>query len=212
LSPLAKKKHSPKKSFYNWQNKMIHLARAKLVMDLDDCRELARHISGKASLSALTYEQRWKLIEMLNEKGADVHNPPLSKAPVSRQGKHPQPSAGEGPAPVKNNGVCPGGEQEETEGVYISRLAYWEKRFPKDRPKYATNKQLAWIEALWKLYFADNRTTTAKGLRGFIYRQTKNLEFGPVSDLAFLRDSHVEAVLTPLKLKARQRNAKKPRA
>ena len=53
---------------------------------------------------------------------------------------------------------------------------------------------------MWGLDFDDGRP--GYGLRGFIYRQTKNLEEGPVSDLAFLKAHHVTAVLMPLKEKA----------
>jgi hypothetical protein len=79
-------------------------------------------------------------------------------------------------------------------------LAYWDKRFPKNKPGYASNKQLAWIQAMWDLDFNDGRAgDKSQGLRGFIFRQTMSIKNGPVSDLAFLRNSHVDAVLTPLK-------------
>jgi hypothetical protein len=54
------------------------------------------------------------------------------------------------------------------------------------------------------LDFNDGRAGTInKGLRGFIQRQTAGLKDGPVSDLAFLKAHHVQAVLSPLKAKAR---------
>jgi len=151
-------------------------------MDLDDCRELARELSGKASISSLSLRQRWELIEELKVKGARVHNPPL-------------------PEPYKE--ALPKDNQPKAEDVYPSRLADWEKRFPRSRPGFASNRQLAWIEALWGLDFNDGRAG-ANGLRGFIYRQTRHLEEGPVSDLAFLRGQHVKAVITPLKAKAQE--------
>ncbi len=160
-------------------------------MDLDTCREIARQINGKASLSSLTLEQRAELISILNSKGAKVNNPPL----------HTQ--ATEKLALNDSNEACPDQSQEKAEEVYPNRLEYWNKRFPNDRPGYATNRQLAWIQSLWELDFNDGRAGKG-GLRGFIYRQTQNLENGPVSDLAFLKDEHVMAVITPLKEKARQ--------
>ncbi|MCK4816465.1 hypothetical protein KA005_11915, partial [bacterium] len=61
------KNSSPKedsnKGLYLWQNKVIHQARSQLHMSLDECRELARQISGKASISSLSLKQRWGLIE-----------------------------------------------------------------------------------------------------------------------------------------------------
>lgn len=179
---------NPEKSFYLWQNKVIHKARNALCMDLDDCRELARQISGKPSISSLNIGQRWQLIEMLKSKGANAYNPPLSKIANSQ-------------ASINDSGAR--GAYESPQDIYPLRLAYWEKRFPKPRPGFADNKQLAWIEALWILDFSDGRA--GKGLRGFIYRQTRNLEQGPVSDLAFLRSNHVDAVLLPLKEKARKK-------
>jgi len=160
-------------SVYQRQNRAIHEARRQLGMSLDDCRSLAGTIGQRDSISALTLEERWELIEELKGKGAKVVNPRIHQ---------PRPDAGE---------------------YYGRRLAFWKKRFPNGRPGYAGPKQLAWIEALWELDFKDERENAA-GLRGFIQRQTRNLEDGPVSDLAFLRDHHVEAVITPLKLKARR--------
>ncbi len=171
----------PNRSFYNWQNRMIHKARAQLCLSLDDCRELARQIGGKTSISSLNLRQRWELIEELKVKGARVHNPPFSESY-------------EEPAPKEY--------QTKAEEVYPLRLAYWEERFPRARPGFASNRQLAWIEALWDLDFNDGRAGT-NGLRGFIFRQTRHLEEGPVSDLAFLRGQHVKAVITPLKAKAK---------
>lgn len=194
------------RGFYLRQNKVIHHARNQLCMDLDDCRELARQISGKASISSLSLALRWKLIETLKAKGANVKNPHLSKAHVPPELKAKRSNArGNAAASTKKIGL------EETEkgpvDVYWSRLAYWEKRFPKRRPGFPNNKQLAWIEALWILDFSDGRP--GKGLRGFIYRQTGGVEQGPVSDLAFLRNHHVDAVLLPLKRRAKERLKKK---
>ena len=179
MSRQVQKKPDFEKQLYDRQNRMIHMARAQLGMDLDTCRELARQISGKASISSLTIDQRSELIKALNDKGANVNNPSLQNVPDPDQ------------------------SQEKADEVYPNRLEYWNKRFPSDRPGYATNRQLAWIQSLWELDFNDGRAGKG-GLRGFIYRQTQNLENGPVSDLAFLRDEHVMAVITPLKEKARQ--------
>lgn len=165
------KANEKKEPFYLQQNRALHIARAQLGMDIDDCRELARQLSGKASLSSLTTFQRWQLIEDLRSKGAKVYNPPvLDVKPLT------------------------------AEEVYPMRLSYWKRRFPNPRPGYASAWQLAWIQALWELNFDHGQG--AKGLRRFIYRQTQNLEQGPVDDLAFLREHHVEAVITPLKEKA----------
>ena len=116
-----------------------------------------------------------ELIEALKGKGADVYNPKVDR----------------------NRG--------ESNSFYHQRLCFWDRRFPRDRPGYATNKQLALIETFWSLDFHDGRTQRDRGLRGFIYRQTRSLADGPVEDLAFLRGHHVEAVLAPLKLKARKK-------
>jgi len=166
---------SAEKSTYLQQNKIIHKGRAQLGMDLDDCRELARMINRKASISSLSLRERSILIAVLKKKGADVYNPSLP-------------------------GTRPKGED-----IYPSRLEFWDKRFPTDRPGYASNKQLALIESLWVNYFNDGRARSwANGLRGFIWRQTKSLRTGPVSDLSFLRSHHVRAVITPLREKAKQ--------
>ena len=184
------------KGFYNRQNRTIHKARAQLCMELDDCRELAREIGGKASISSLTLRQRWELIEILKAKGAKVKNPPLSSVPVSPQGNPQNPP---------DTGACSVKAREKSGDVYPARLAYWNERFPRRRPGFASNEQLAWIQALWELDFNDGRAGTSNnGLRGFIFRQTKNLEQGPVSDLAFLRDGHVQAILMPLKAKSKK--------
>ncbi len=167
------KANEKKEPFYLEQNKVLHIARALLGMSIDDCRELARQFSGKPSLSSLTDFQRWQLIEDLRSKGAKVYNPPLPREGVRTL---------------------------TTEEVYPARLSYWKKRFPNPRPGFASAWQLAWIQALWELNFDHGQG--ARGLRRFIYRQTQNLEQGPVSDLAFLREDHVEAVITPLKEKA----------
>ena len=182
------------KGFYNLQNRKIHKARAQLCMDLDDCRELAKQISGKASISSLTLRQRWELIEILKAKDARVYNPPLPKTPVSSQGSHQVPS-------TLPDG-CSVTAQENPENVYPERLVYWNNRFPNRRKGFASNEQLAWVQTLWELDFNDGRR--GSGLRGFVYRQTKSLEQGPVSDLTFLRSHHVRAVMGPLKAKAKQ--------
>lgn len=172
-------------------------------MELDDCRELARQISGKASISSLSLRDRWELIEILKSKGAKVKNPPLSEVPVNRQG-----SPATAPLPLQNGKPAPKGEgcpvvlQERVKDVYPNCLAYWNNRFPRKRPGFASNEQLAWIQTLWELDFTDNKINKAKGLRGFIYRQTMSLKQGPVSDLVFLRGHQVQAVMTPLKIAA----------
>ncbi len=174
-------------SIYTRQNRMIHMARAKLGLSLEDCRELARHIGGKASISSLSLEQRKRLIDLLNEKGADVHNPPLN----GQEGGFGSPT-----------------QSIRPDKVYTTRLAYWNQRFPYKRPQFASNRQLAWIQTLWELDFDDGRAGDGlKGLRGFIFRQTRHLEDGPVSDLAFLKAHHVKAVISPLLRKAKQRRA-----
>ena len=182
------------KGFYNRQNRTIHKARAQLCMELDDCRELAREIGGKASISSLTLRQRWELIEILKAKGAKVKNPPLSSVPVSPQGNPQNPP---------DTGACSVEAQERPGEVYPARLAYWNKRFPRRRPGFASNEQLAWIQANWELDFDDGRK--GHGLRGFIWRQTRNLPQGPISDLTFLRDHQASAVITPLRKKAKKR-------
>jgi len=190
----------PDKNVYSMQNRKIHKARAQLCMELDDCRELARQISGKASISSLTLRQRWELIEILKAKGARVYNPPLAKAPVSSQGSHQDGTS----SPLDGCSVRAQGNPED---VYPEHLVYWNNRFPNRRQGFASNEQLAWIQTLWDLDFNDSRR--GRGLRGFVYRQTKNLEQGPVSDLGFLRIHHVRSIMGPLKAKARQRRAGK---
>ena len=59
-------------------------------------------------------------------------------------------------------------KDKKSETLYFERLAYWGKRFPKERHGFASNKQLAWIETLWELDFDDGRMDSKKGLRGFI--------------------------------------------
>ncbi|MFA5105240.1 MAG: phage protein GemA/Gp16 family protein [Candidatus Margulisiibacteriota bacterium] len=173
-------KIDPDKELYLRQNKAIHKARAQLGMELDDCRELARQMFGKASLSSLSLEQRSELIDELKAKGTKVFNPKELKP-------------------------------QRRETAYFEHLASWDKRFPKGRRGFASNKQLAWIETLWTLDFDDGRTDSKRGLRGFLWRQTKSLENGPVSDLAFLRDNHVDAVITPLLQRARKKQDGKNR-
>ena len=171
---------------YSWQNRKIHQARGQLHMSLDDCRELARQLSGRASISSLSLRQRWELIEILKEKGARIYNMPLSKILGPQKGSHT---------------VAPGPPQER----YSAYLKYWNERFPRLRPGFASNEQLAWVQTLWELDFDDGRP--GHGLRGFIFRQTRHIREGPVSDLAFLKDHHVLAVLLPLRKKAKQRRA-----
>jgi len=93
--------------------------------------------------------------------------------------------------------------------VYAARLEYWNRRFPKGRPGFASNRQLAWIQTMWELDFDDGRTDSKKGLRGFIYRQTKGLPGGPVGDLSFVMECHIKAIITPLKQKTPQKFRKK---
>lgn len=196
-----------KKALYGRQNKAIHTARAQLGMNLDECRELARRIGGKPSISSLNLAQRRELIDVMKSRGANVHNPPLPKAHAPSRGRRK--SRADGPAEKgllasrADDGLL--NAHEKPEELYQKRLDYWHSRFPKERPDFASNAQLAWIEALWLLDFDDGRTTWRNGLRGFIFRQTRNLKNGPVSDLAFLRKNHVAAVLTPLKAKAEER-------
>ena len=181
----AVNQNKPDKDFYNCQNRKIHMARAQLGMGLDECRQLARQIGGKPSISSLSLRERWELIEELKMKGARVFNPAF---------------------PVENISYSTQRPKKRPKDVYPLYLACWEKRFPSKRSGFASNKQLAWIQAIWELDFNDGRAgSSTKGLRGFIYRQTKNLKHGPVSALAFLRSSHVAAVMMPLKAKARQK-------
>jgi len=175
-------KKDSNKSIYSWQNRKIHRARNQIGMSLDDCRELARQLSGKASISSLSLRQRWELIEILKEKGATIYNMPLSKILGPQRGSHT---------------VAPGPPAE----TYSAHLKYWNERFPRLRPGFASNEQLVWIQTLWELDFDDGRK--GSGIRGFIFRQTKNLKEGPVSDLAFLKSHHVLAVLMPLRKKAK---------
>jgi len=177
--------NNPDKNFYTCQNRKIHKARTQLGMSLDECRQLAKQIGGKPSISSLTLIERWELIEEMKMKGARVFNPALPAKSVSYPTQRPK---------------------KRPKDVYPLYLAEWRKKFPSKRPGFASNKQLAWIQAIWELDFNDGRAgSSAKGLRGFIYRQTKNLEYGPVSDLAFLRSGHVAAVMMPLRAKAREK-------
>jgi len=194
---------------YARQNRVIHAARNQLGMSLDKCRDLAKEISGIASISSLSIRKRWELIETLKAKGARVLNPHLNFPDTQRDGRHSQPQETLSHVSSPSGGRSVG-YLEEPEDVYPLRLAYWKKRFPRPRPGFASCEQLAWIEALWELDFNDGRAgTSIKGLRGFIHRQTKGLKNGPVSDLAFLRSNHVEGVLTPLKAKAKQNQSEK---
>ena len=176
-------KNESEKDLYLHQNKAIHKARTQISMSLEGCRELAKQIGGKPSISSLSLKERWDLIEDLKLKGARVYNPSLGKDSATLN-------------QTNNPHVKP-------KDVYPLRLAEWKKRFPGTRPGFASSEQLAWIHALWELDFDDGRAGK-NGIRGFIYRQTKNLENGPVSDLAFLRSNHVAAVMMPLLAKARE--------
>jgi hypothetical protein len=185
LKRLAHKEDRNKGLYYR-QNRSIHKARNQLCMDLDDCRELARSIGGKASISSLSLQQRWELIEILKSKGARVYNPRLTEIRDSQRDMK---------------------EEDNPKDIYPAHLEYWNRRFPQRRPGYASNEQLAWISALWRLDFDDGRAGDSDtGLRRFIFRQTRSLPEGPVSDLAFLKAHHVAAVITPLKAKAREKH------
>jgi hypothetical protein len=130
MAPKTKKKtksKDPDREIYLSQNRMIHMARSQIGMSLDDCRAFASDLFGTSSISSLSPKQRWKLIEALIAKGADVHNPPLSKGKV------------------------------RAEELYPKRLEHWQNKFPRHRPGFASVEQLAWIEALWEAYFEDGR-------------------------------------------------------
>lgn len=187
------------KRFYQRQNRAIHKARSILDMDLEECREIAEQMCGNASLRALSVRQRWNLIEVLRSKGAKVVNPPLTESGLPREALLESPPSGENRSVRKDRVPCQGGLV--LKDIYPAYLAQWEKKFPKRRPGFASNKQLAWIQVLWELDFTENKGNIVS-LRKFLFRQTMNLPQGPVSDLAFLRGSHVEAVITPLKKKA----------
>lgn len=61
---------------YQKQNRLIHLARAQLGLELDDVRTLAERLFLKGpSISSLSPRERYELIDMLNFSGADVFNP-----------------------------------------------------------------------------------------------------------------------------------------
>jgi len=175
MQKKTKKETDPDRDLYLRQNSAIHKARAQLGMEVDDVRAIAKELWGVASLSVLPPLERWELIGELKLQGANVYNPPIPKAHV------------------------------KAENVYYQiRLEYWDNKFPRNRPGFASNKQLAWIQALWELDFDDGRCDSDKGLRGFIFRQTRRLKDGPVSDLTFLKSHHVRAVLTPLKARAKE--------
>jgi hypothetical protein len=91
--------------------------------------------------------------------------------------------------------------KENKNNLYSIHLNYWNQRFPRERRSFPSNKQLALINTLWEAYFDDGRK--GRGLRGFIFRQTRHLPDGPVSDLAFLKNNHIAAVLTPLVRKSK---------
>jgi len=177
LGKKAKKKSDSSRSLYLKQNKIIHMARMQIGMSLEDCRLLAKEISGKPSISSLSLKQRSDLIQLMEAKGADIFNPRLTEI------------------------------YQNDKDIYQTRLDYWNNKFPKGRPGFASSKQLALIEVLWES-FDDGRAGSAKqGLRGFLWRQTKGLKMGPVCDLRFLRVNQVSAVMTPLREKAKQRFA-----
>ncbi len=152
-----------KKALYGRQNKAIHTARAQLGMDLDECRELARQIGGKPSISSLNLAQRKELIDVMQSRGANVNNPSRPKAHAPSRGRRK--SRADGPA---EKGLLASRADddlltahENREGLYQERLNYWDAKFPKERPDFASNAQLAWIEVLWLLDFDDGRTTWA---------------------------------------------------
>lgn len=71
----------------------------------------------------------------------------------------------------------------------------------KGRPGYATPDQLAFIEGLWLQVSRVNPEMRANALRVFLHRQTG------VSDLRFLKDTHVVKVITALQaMKLQQQN------
>lgn len=201
------------KEIYNRQNRAIHKDRTQLCMSLDDCRELAKEISGMASISSLDLRKRWELIEILKSKGARVINPKIQMFQSSqheRLEKSPDSSCSS-EISTPDQSPCSIDGQKRPGDVYPDFLDYWNKRFPKRRPGYASNRQLALIQTLFTLDFNDGRAGTAqKGLRGLIFRQTKPLEGGPVSALEFLRDNHVQAVLMPLKKKEKEKQEVRP--
>jgi len=185
--------------FYQRQNRVVHRARDMLGMSLEECRVIAGQICGRESLRCLSIRQRWELIEALKSKGARIFNPPLTESGLPKE------------ALLQ---TCQREDNKRTSSIQLSRLvllavediypaylAHWDKKFPKRRPGFASNKQLAWIQVLWELDFTESKGND-NGLRKFLYRQTMNLPQGPVSDLAFLKANHVEAVITPLKKKA----------
>jgi len=176
LQRKAEKETGTGRDLYLRQNRAIHKARAQLGMELDDVRAIAKELWGVASLRVLPPLERWDLIEALKLRGADVYNPPIPRAHV----------------------------KEAANVYYQMRLEYWDNKFPRKRPGFASSKQLAWVQTLWALDFDDGRCDSDKGLRGFIFRQTRQLKDGPVSDLAFLKSHHVQAVLMPLKGKAQE--------
>lgn len=188
------------KGFYQNQNKKIHTARNQLRMSLDGCRKIAEKISGKGSISSLSLEQRWHLIEALNRRGAKVYNARPPRELASSQGRHSINTARDCRSGDNANAACAVETKADTSKLYPVHLEYWNSRFPRERPGFPSNKQLALIQTLW-IYFDDHRR--GRGLRGFIFRQTRNLPEGPVSDLAFLKSHHIDAVLTPLARKAK---------
>jgi len=186
------------RGFYQNQNKKIHIGRAQLNMSLDHCRKIAEQISGKPSISSLSLEQRWHLIEALIRRGAKVINPYPPRELLSAQWKafieqtKPHEHEASPDAAVK--------VEVTDDNIYSIHLNYWNQRFPRDRRGFPSNRQLALIHTLWDMYFNDGRP--GRGLRGWIFRQTRNLTDGPVSDLAFVKNNHIAAILTPLMRKA----------
>jgi hypothetical protein len=185
---------SSSRSLYLEQNKTIHRARIMIGMDIGACREIAKQIGGEPSIRGLSIRQRWELIEELKLKGARIRNPSLvgcgvSSAELNARAEKPL----------------------SFDQVYPAHLEFWNSKFPRRRPGFASNKQLAWIQTMWEIDFTQGKGDMG-GLRKFIARQTQSLPDGPVSDLAFLRNSQVQVVITPLKNKARVRMLKRRNA
>jgi hypothetical protein len=80
--------------------------------------------------------------------------------------------------------------------LYLSRLEFWNKRFPWPRPGFASNEQLALIEDLWERFFEDHRP--GRGLRGFVLRQAG------IDSLSFLRAGEVKKIIIALKARRRK--------